>query len=203
MPCLAIGSTLRALLAGTGAQTVDPAPRLIIYCCLLQRQTHDTKHRCLLCYDVSQLLTRLSETSMDHAWIDHLSHTLTSGMRSWHCGLHDMLLILCSDPGALLQPPDMKPGASASCGTSNGGLSVQLHMMETAVGNIDMQPTLSHDCASERADFCADVQPGMSRVYNCLIAKAGLVRPPGRLCDDCCRQPSMWDALHTAPLFAA
>ena len=35
-----------------------------------------------------------------------------------------------------------------------------------------MQPSLAVDCAAEREEHCADVRPGSSRIYNCLLATA-------------------------------
>ena len=35
-----------------------------------------------------------------------------------------------------------------------------------------MQPSLAADCAAEREEHCADVRPGSSRIYNCLLATA-------------------------------
>lgn len=45
--------------------------------------------------------------------------------------------------------------------------------------SVELQPGVSRDCADERAQHCAGVRQGQSRVYNCLIANARLVRHPG------------------------
>lgn len=49
--------------------------------------------------------------------------------------------------------------------------------MTAAAGNYDLQPSLARDCEQERLEFCKDVKPGMSRIYNCLTAMATQVRP--------------------------
>jgi len=38
--------------------------------------------------------------------------------------------------------------------------------------SVALQPGLARDCAAEREQHCAGVQPGQSRVFNCLIANA-------------------------------
>lgn len=52
----------------------------------------------------------------------------------------------------------------------------EVNLMAATAGNIELQPSLARDCADERAEHCSDVQPGMSRITNCLIAKADTIR---------------------------
>lgn len=45
-----------------------------------------------------------------------------------------------------------------------------------AADNFALQPSLASDCATEKDEHCADVRPGSSRIYNCLLASAEQVR---------------------------
>lgn len=45
-----------------------------------------------------------------------------------------------------------------------------------AADNFALQPSLATDCAAEREERCADVRPGSSRIYNCLLASAEQVQ---------------------------
>ncbi len=54
----------------------------------------------------------------------------------------------------------------------------QLRLMSASWSNFELQPSLARDCAEERTQHCPTVLPGMSRIYNCLIAKADSVRDP-------------------------
>jgi len=46
----------------------------------------------------------------------------------------------------------------------------ELHVPQSE--SVALQPGLARDCAAEREQHCAGVQPGQSRVFNCLIANA-------------------------------
>ncbi len=66
----------------------------------------------------------------------------------------------------------------------------QMRVMTAAAKSYELQPSLARDCEVERKEFCADVKPGMSRIYNCLAAKAIEVSPCS-LCPSSlhCRHP--------------
>ena len=59
---------------------------------------------------------------------------------------------------------------SEECALEEGKLEV------LQAESVELQPGLARDCAAERRQHCGDVQPGQSRVANCLIANGRLVR---------------------------
>ena len=83
---------------------------------------------------------------------------------------------------------------------SPGAACAQTRVMTAAAKSYELQPSLARDCEVERKEFCADVKPGMSRIYNCLAAKAIEVRtfspcPYSLLC-----RHSLWERVDAGML---
>ena len=62
---------------------------------------------------------------------------------------------------------------SGECAAEEGKLEVVQSV------SVELQPGVSRDCAAEREQHCAGVREGQSRVFNCLVANARMVRHPG------------------------
>lgn len=131
--------------------------------------------------------------------VRQLDHCLAARLLPPASGCNNWCRRAGSSQPAADQPSGGLRGRFCGCSAS---YNASVNCRATA-DSFTLQPGLAADCAAERDEHCAEVRPGSSRIYNCLLATAESVSvshaaalsPDGRrLCHESDVNGGMWEA---------